>query len=118
MFLSTFILSVFGYIFLEYKILIEVLIILISLWFYRIYICKEHKVAYRTNIYLTFMFSFLFWIFHFWNYSEIDTKLIIATVPIFFSGLILSYIRLKFNLLMAMLIHMLHNLIVYLIFIY
>jgi hypothetical protein len=84
--------------------------------FYKIYTLKNN--FHINNFYMVVIFSLLFWFFHLWNYENLNSKLLIATVPIFFSGIVLSYLRLKFNLLTSLITHILYNLIAYLIYIY
>lgn len=119
LFLITLLLSIVRFIFPKYIILIDIIIVIISLLLYKVYIQQnEGYPSKKFNFYLVYLFSLLFWVFHFWNYQEINFKLIIATVPIFFSSIILSYLRLKLNLLTSLLTHILYNLIAFLIYLY
>jgi membrane protease YdiL (CAAX protease family) len=116
LFSITLVLSLVTFVYSKYWILVDLLIIILSLLFYKIYTLKNN--FHINNFYMVVIFSLLFWFFHLWNYENLNSKLLIATVPIFFSGIVLSYLRLKFNLLTSLITHILYNLIAYLIYIY
>lgn len=101
-------LACLGFTFEKLGLIVNITMLLVFIYFLRFDNFKEIQYT-KINIFLIVFSSFLFWVFHFWNYDEINTCVVISTSPIFIIGIMLCYIRVKYGLFYAALIHALHN---------
>ena len=118
--LPTLIIVFLGQNFKSIRIYFDIALLVYSLFFFSKktnYINEDKKMSIR-KIVIVFILNLFFYIFHFWNYEKINLNLLIITTPIFFSGILLSFLRIKFNIFISLITHILYNLLSYLIYIY
>jgi len=90
--------------------ILSLTLVLIYLYKYRVY-----KTHFKLNV-IIYLSALIFSAIHFQNLDFDYTSTIGALTyafPIFFGGLVLSYLRLKYSLLAAIIFHSLHNLVAY-----
>jgi len=93
-------------------------ILSLTLVLFLLYKYRIHKTHFKLNI-IVYTSTLLFGLVHLQNLDFDHTSVLGAVVyvfPIFFGGLVLSYIRLKYSLLAAIIFHSLHNLVAYVLF--
>ena len=118
--LPTLIIVLLGQNFKSIRIYFDIALLMYSfIFFFKKYklINDDKKMSIR-KILIVFILNLFFYIFHFWNYENINLNLLIITTPIFFSGMLLSFLRIKFNIFISLITHILYNLLSYLIYIY
>jgi hypothetical protein len=118
--LPTLIIVLLGQNFKSIRIYFDIALLMYSFIFFfkKDKLINDDKKMSIRKIVIVFILNLFFYIFHFWNYENINLNLLIITTPIFFSGMLLSFLRIKFNIFISLITHILYNLLSYLIYIY
>ena len=118
--LPTLIIVLLGQNFKSIRIYFDIALLMYSFIFFfkKDKLINDDKKMSIRKIVIVFILNLFFYIFHFWNYENINLNLLIITTPIFFSGMLLSFLRIKFNIFISLITHILYNLLSYLIYVY
>ena len=118
--LPTLIIVLLGQNFKSIRIYFDIALLMYSFIFFfkKDKLINDDKKMSIRKIVIVFILNLFFYIFHFWNYEKINLNLLIITTPIFFSGILLSFLRIKFNIFISLITHILYNLLSYLIYFY